>query len=170
MEQCARIIFPKAKKILTGYSRFYFKILIKIYVKIKFNKLNMSFGVYQPQPQLCGCDSCNSDEIFTLCSGKETTNSSKPWADLLLNDPVTQDYSEGTPFIMADVNFLETEAENSICSMWNLEPERSLQSHYFGRDATTLPESLSDLVILSFNIIFYIKNNIKNESILFCGI
>jgi hypothetical protein len=57
MEQCARIIFPKAKKILTGYSRFYFKILIKIYVKIKFNKLNMSFGVYQPQPQLCGCAS-----------------------------------------------------------------------------------------------------------------
>jgi hypothetical protein len=89
-----------------------------------------------------GRSNCNSDEIFTLCSGKETTNSSKPWADLHLNDPFTQHYSEGTPFAMADVNFLETEAENSICSMWNLEPERSLQSHYFGRDATTLPESL----------------------------
>jgi len=92
-----------------------------------------------------GRSNCNSDEIFRLCSGKETTNSSKPWADLLLNDPVTQDYSEGTPFAMADVNFLETEAENSICSMWNLQPERSPQSHYFGRDAATLAESLSDL-------------------------
>jgi len=29
--------------------------------------------------------------------------------------------------------------------MWNLEPERSPQSHYFGRDAATLAESLSDL-------------------------
>jgi hypothetical protein len=53
--RCAGIMVRKAKKMLTGYSKFYFQTLIRVYIKIRFNKLKMPFGVHQPQ--LCGCAS-----------------------------------------------------------------------------------------------------------------
>ena len=48
---------------------------------------------------------------------------------------------------MADVNPLETETGNSICSMWNSADKRSPHSHYFG--GATLSECLLDLNDLS---------------------
>jgi hypothetical protein len=96
-----------------------------------------------------GRSNCSSSEAFKLCNGKEGTNSSKPWSDLLAKESIAHDDFDCTAFSMADNSILENEAENSTCSIWSLADEKPPHSHYFARDAATLAESLSDLNDLS---------------------
>lgn len=103
------------------------------------------------RPNRCnghGRSKSNSNEAFKLCNGKETTISSLPCSELLVKDSITHHCSARTALDVGDVNPLETEAGNSICSMWNLADQRSPDSHYFG-DSATLSECLSDLTDLS---------------------